>query len=195
MEKKMHDFNEKHYIIRRKFFTVFGAKFHVYDPAGNLVLFSKQKAFKLKEDIRIYNDESMSTEILTIQARSIIDFSACYDVVDAREKTKIGALRRKGMKSILRDSWEMLDNNDNPFAKIEEDSMFKSILRRFLSNLIPQTFHLKKSENILVTYKQNFNPFVLKLNVNLQPGSEGLINPKLALAAGVLLAAIEGRQG
>jgi uncharacterized protein YxjI len=189
------DFNEKHYLIRKQIFTVAGAKFHVYDPAGRLVLFSKQKAFKLKEDIRIYHDESMLTEVLVIKARNVIDFSASYDVVDSRENKKIGALRRKGMKSILRDSWEMLDNNDHPVARIEEDSMLMSLLRRFISNLIPQTFHLKKGEKSLVTYKQNFNPFVLKLNVNLQPGSEELINPQMALAAGVLLAAIEGRQG
>ena len=51
------------YVLRQKFFKVFGASFHLFDPEGNVVLFSKQNAFKLKEDIRVYTDESMQTEI------------------------------------------------------------------------------------------------------------------------------------
>jgi hypothetical protein len=47
----------------------------------------------------------------------------------------------------------------------------------------------------LVTYKQNFNPFVLKIRVNIEADSRDVIDPRLALAGGILLAAIEGRQG
>ena len=32
---------------------IFGAAFHIYDPHGALVGYCKQKAFKLKEDIRM----------------------------------------------------------------------------------------------------------------------------------------------
>ena len=45
------------YTIRRRVFQLFGASFHAYDPNGRVVGFSKQKAFRLKEDIRIYPDE------------------------------------------------------------------------------------------------------------------------------------------
>ncbi len=46
----------EHYTIRRKVLKIFGAAFHIYDPHGNLAGYCKQKAFKLKEDIRIYTD-------------------------------------------------------------------------------------------------------------------------------------------
>lgn len=45
------------YLIRRRFWTLFGAKFDIYDAAGRQIGFSKQKAFKLKEDIRVFKDE------------------------------------------------------------------------------------------------------------------------------------------
>ena len=51
--------NEPYYIVRTKVFKLFGGAFHVYDPAGNVVMYSKQKAFKLREDIRVYNDDAM----------------------------------------------------------------------------------------------------------------------------------------
>jgi uncharacterized protein YxjI len=190
----MDNFSDNQYMIRRKVLTIFGAKFHVYNATGELILFSKQKAFKLKEDIRVFADESMDVEQLVIKARQIVDFSAAYDVVDPSENRKIGALRRKGWKSMVRDSWEFLDENDQPIAVVEEDSIFMSLLRRFLTNLIPQSFHVKQNERVLIAYKQNFNPFVLKIKVSIEPDSRDVIDPRLALAGGILLAAIEGRQ-
>ena len=93
--------NEDKYLIRRKVFNIGGAKFHIYNEEGEMVLFCKQKAFKLKEDIRLYTNENMDEEIITIHARSAIDFSATYDVIDSKSNTKIGALKRKGMKSMF----------------------------------------------------------------------------------------------
>jgi len=190
----MDDFSDNQYMIRRKILTIFGAKFHVYNNIGELILFSKQKAFKLKEDIRVFADESMSTERLVIKARQIVDFSAAYDIVDQAENRKIGTLRRKGWKSIVRDSWEFLSEDDQPIAMLTEDSMLLSLLRRFLCNLIPQTYHVMQNGKTLITYKQNFNPFVLKIRVSIDPESRDIIDPRLVLAGGILLAAIEGRQ-
>ncbi|MHC4692299.1 MAG: hypothetical protein ACYS67_06130 [Planctomycetota bacterium] len=191
----MENFSDNQYMIRRKILTIFGAKFHVYNTEGELILFSKQKAFKLKEDIRVFADESMAAERLVIKARQIVDFSAAYDVVDPSEDRKIGALRRKGWKSLVRDSWEFLDENDQVVAMVEEDNLLLSLIRRFLTNLIPQSYHVKQDERVLITYKQNFNPFVLKIRVNIETDSRDIIDPRLALACGILLAAIEGRQG
>ncbi|MSR57317.1 MAG: hypothetical protein EXS05_06565 [Planctomycetaceae bacterium] len=57
------------YTIRRKVLTLFGAKFHIYNTAGAVIGFSQQKAFKLKEDIRVYSDESMQNERVAIEGR------------------------------------------------------------------------------------------------------------------------------
>jgi hypothetical protein len=48
-----------------------------------LLLFSEQKMFKLREDIRVYSDEAKTQEVLAIKARQIMDFSAAYDVVES----------------------------------------------------------------------------------------------------------------
>ncbi|NIA15532.1 MAG: hypothetical protein GWP08_15830 [Nitrospiraceae bacterium] len=59
----------------------------------------------------------MQTELLCIQARSILDFSAAYDVVDSTTGEKAGALKRKGLKSILRDAWIIMDADDREYAQ------------------------------------------------------------------------------
>ena len=181
------------YTIRRQVFKLFGAAFHVYDGDGNLVGYSKQKAFKLKEDIRIYTDESMSSEVLSIQARQIVDFSAAYDIVDARSGERVGAARRKGWSSIARDSWELLDTSDTPVATVQEDSMMMAMMRHLLSNLIPQNFSVKNDAGTeFADFHQHFNPFIYKLDVTIRPGAA--IDPRLILGAAVLICAIEGRQ-
>ncbi|MHC4930996.1 MAG: hypothetical protein ACYTGV_02240 [Planctomycetota bacterium] len=187
------DFNLKRYTIRRKILKIFGAAFHVFDPDGYIVGFSSQKAFKLKEDIRVFGDESKSEETLSIQARQIIDFSAAYDVVDPREGRKVGAARRKGWSSMLQDSWELLDPSDQLVARLQEDSALMAMLRRFLSNLIPQKLHIETLDGaVQANMRVRFNPFVYKLDVEVAEGAT--VDPRLILACGVLMAAIEGRQ-
>ncbi|MCP4197925.1 MAG: hypothetical protein GY762_12320 [Proteobacteria bacterium] len=185
-------FASKQYVIRRKLLKLVGASFHVYDMNGGLLGFSSQAAFKLKEDIQVFTGEDKTQPLLQISARNVIDFSAAYDIVDATTGQKVGVARRKGMTSLLRDSWEILDASDQPIGKLQEDSMLMATLRRFLSNWIPQTFHLDVAGQ-QVEFRQHFNPFIYKLEVNIPPN--GPVDTRLIFGVAVLLAAIEGRQG
>lgn len=187
-------FSHNSYLVRRKIFKLFGAAFHIYDPAGNLVFYSKMKAFKMKEDIRLYSSEDMQTEVLSIKARSIIDFSAAYDVVEANTNTKIGALKRKGMKSIVKDEWIILNAEDNQIGFVKEDSALLAMIRRFLTNIIPQKYHGEINGERVCEFKQNFNPFVVKINLDYSMDKQGLLDRRLGIAAAVLLCAIEGKQ-
>jgi uncharacterized protein YxjI len=101
-------FGHQTYLVRRKVFKIFGGAFHIYDPTGQVVFYSKLKAFKLKEDIRLYTGEDMQTEVLVIQARQVLDIAATYDVYDSATNEKVGALKRKGLKSVLKDEWTAL---------------------------------------------------------------------------------------
>lgn len=183
------------YLIRRKIFRLLGGAFHVYAPSGELLFYSDMKRMKLREDIRIYTDQSMSQQILGIKARTMFDISTVYDVTDTTTGTRVGAIKRQGLKSLLRDTWILLDASDREIATIQEDSMLMALLRRFLSNLIPQRYHCEANGNTVATFQQNFNPFVLKITVDFSHDRANLIDRRLGLAAGILLSAIEGRQG
>ena len=186
-------FQHNHYLLKRQFFKLLGENFRIYDPGGNLVLFSHQKAFKLREDIRIYGDEAKSHELLSIKARQIIDWSAAYDVVDATNGEKVGAFKRKGWTSIVRDKWIVMDNGDREIGHIEEDQVMLALVRRLLTNLVPQNYDLVMKGQKAVDLKQRFNPFVFHMDVDFGT-QQPLIDRRLGIAAGVLLAAIEGRQ-
>jgi uncharacterized protein YxjI len=182
------------YTVRRQIFKLLGAAFHIYDPNGRVVFYSKQKAFKLKEDIRVYTGEDMQNEVLTIKAKNIIDFSAAYDVFDPTTQTKVGVLKRKGMKSILKDEWIIMDANEKQIGLIQEDSMMLALVRRFLTNLVPQSFDGTINGQKVCHFKQNFNPFVTKITLDFSMDINGLLDRRLGIAAAVLLCAIEGKQ-
>ena len=182
------------YVLRRKVFKLFGGAFHIFNPQGELVFFANMKAFKLREDIRLYSGEDMQQEVLVIKARQILDISAVYDVMDAATNQKVGALKRKGLKSVLRDEWVFLDESDREIGLIQEDSTMMALVRRFLTNLIPQSYHATLNGVPVATMKQNFNPFVLRITLDFSKDFNRKLDRRLGIAAGILLCAIEGRQ-
>jgi hypothetical protein len=185
-------------MARKQVFKLLGAGFHLYTLDGQLLAYSKQKAFKLKEDIHVFADEEQTVELLNIKADRVIDFSAAYKVIDTTTGEVIGSLRRKGWTSIVRDSWEVLDPAGNVRAQILEDSQWKALVRRFVdwaSLFMPQKFHIQVGEQVVGTLQQNYNIFVQKFNVDLSHDTDGLLPRPLAIAAVILLLAVEGRQG
>ena len=186
------------YLIRQKVMKILGEEFHIYadDTQTNLLGFSKQKAFKLKEDIRLYEDEGKTQELLTIKARGILDFGSGYDIVDPRTGENLGGFKRKGFKSLFKDSWQVYDASGNVYAEISEDSTMLALVRRFVPGaqfLLTQEFKLSTGKGgPEVTYRQNMNPFVHKLTIlNAQSGG---FDPRIVAAGGILLIAIEGKQ-
>lgn len=189
-------FSKSQYYIRRKIFSFLGQKFYIYDGHDAMVGFVKQKAFKLKEDIRVFETPDCARELLVIQARQIIDFSAAYDIYDPVNRQKVGALRRQGLKSTLfKDSWEILDGDDNPVGKIEELGGALATLRKWIEilSIIPQEFSMQFGGQEVAHFEQNWNFFAPRLTVDFLGGPEE-IDRRLGLGAAVLISAIEGRQ-
>ena len=187
------------FTARKKVFKLLGAGFTLIAPDGRVVAASHQKAFRLKEDIRVCEGESDSgPELLNIRANQVIDFGASYRVVDSASGETIGSLRRKGFSSMFRDSWEILDADGVVRGRVTEDSGWKAIARRlneYVALLLPQTFHIEVEGQVVGTMKQNFNFLVQKYAVDLSADADGLLPRPLAVATVILLLAIEGRQG
>lgn len=187
-------FIEKRYKLRKRFLKLFGADFRITNEFGILVAFARMKAFKLREDIRIFSDDTMTMELITIKACQIIDFSAAYDVWDTISGEKVGVLKRKGIKSLLRDEWVFADSSDVEIGRLLEDNIGLALARRFLSNLIPQKYYGYIRKNKVASFKGNFNPFIYKLDIDFSLDRMNLLDKRLGIAMAVLLGAIEGKQ-
>ena len=79
-------------------------------------------------------------------------------------------------------------------GKLFEDSMALALVRRFLSGLVPQNYDITIGTTRVADLKQNFNPFSYQLNLDFSMDVSQQLDRRMGIAAGILLAAIEGRQ-
>jgi uncharacterized protein YxjI len=194
-EGKPMTFGHDHYLLKRQVLALTG-RIRLYASDGTLVGYAEQRMFRLREDIRIYADEQKQRELLWIQARQILDFSAGYDVIDSEQMVKVGALRRKGFRSLLRDHWEILDTEDRLAGGLWEDSAGKAALRRLLlGSLLPQRYDVFIGDRVVAKFAQRFNLLRYEVDLDFSPDISHLLDRRLGLAASVLLGTIEGKQG
>jgi len=100
-------------------------KIAVTDATGNLSFYVKQKMFKLKESVTVFADAEQQLPLYELKADRVLDFSANYHFTDARGN-HLGAVRRKGMKSIWRARYDIVNGSGraltiqeaNPWAKV-----------------------------------------------------------------------------
>lgn len=195
--------------FRRKFLKIFGAEIVVSDPAsGQEIGIIQMKAWKFKEDIRLYTDRSQQQEVLAIHARSVIDFGATYDVLDSKTAQPVFALRRKGLKStFVRDHWNLLDNSGNEFGFIQETSSGLAIARRWLEILpfgdiiglifsfAKQTYTINVNDAsgnpaLVGTILHRKNPFIVKMSLDTSM-AQTPVDYRLTIAAVSLLSVID----
>lgn len=179
------------FVAFRPMFQLMGRIYRLESQGGELQLEVRMKAFRLREEIVGFADAARTDARLRIKARQIFDFGATYDVTDARTGERLGAWRRKGLASILRDTWILLDPADQEIGTVEEDSMGLALIRRLLLNIIPQSFTCTVRGKPAGTLAQRFNLFRLTYDVRLDPT---VVDPRLQQALAILLLAIEGRQ-
>ena len=115
--------------------TTFSSDFNITDKNGNYVAYVRQKIFKLKDDVIVFNDESKSQELFRIKANQWIDFNASYSITDLVHEKNFGRLARKGMRSLWKSQYNILDENDQPKYQINEDNAWTKVLDGFVSEI------------------------------------------------------------
>jgi uncharacterized protein YxjI len=97
---------------------------YIRDAAGTEIMYVKQRLFKLKEAIHVFSDQSQTNEIYTIKADRIIDFSARYNFRD-NQGMSLGAIKRRGMRSIWKASYDVLEGDSIKYHIQEENAFVK----------------------------------------------------------------------
>lgn len=96
----------------------------VRDAHDNELMYVKQKLFKLKEAINVYADQSQSSQIYAIKADRVLDFSARYNFADG-QGLNLGAVKRQGMRSLWKASYDVLQGDEVKFHIQEENALIK----------------------------------------------------------------------
>ncbi len=170
------------YTIKRPFWSLLGRKFHVYAPDGSLVCFVKHPLLKLRQEFTLFADESESQPLLTIRSRQVIALNRCLDVLDARTGERVGTLRSRGLKSLLRDTWDILDPSDQPVGLMQEDGA--ALLRRMFP-LLTGKWHIELHQQEVAKVNQVFRFFVKEFTLDLSM-NQGRVDARFAIACALL---------
>jgi len=182
--------------VQRQFMQLIGTNIRTFDANDQLICFAKAKAFKLREEITFYKDETKTTPLFTAKARNIIDFSPTFDMFDP-SGVLFGSLKREGMMSTFaQDHWFILDKDGQQIGDIIEDSLMLGVIRRHIelvAYFIPQTYSVKFGAVEIAEITQRKNPFLVKYDYEIDT-EVWQKNELLCLAISSLLAVVEARQ-
>jgi uncharacterized protein YxjI len=180
------------YLIREKFLKIFGNKFRIMDSDDNLYGFCEQKRLRIKEDIRLYDDESKNNEWLVIKQKNFVDAWGGFDIFDPKEGVLLGTVRRKWLKSLFRTKWQILNPEGQDIGMLIEDSLGYAIARRTFLGILPKKFTLHTIGNDRpITMRQKFNPIIKKLIVNIP--ADHSFDRRFIAGLAMVIAALDGR--
>tara|TARA_R110002051_G_scaffold282226_1_gene343988 strand:- start:138 stop:734 length:597 start_codon:yes stop_codon:yes gene_type:complete len=114
--------------------STFSNDFNATDATGKTVAYVKQKLFKLKEDISIYENESKTKLNFKITADKWIDFSTAYSFTDAEGK-ELGKIARKGWASIWKAKYELIDQHKQLQYHIREENAWVKVMDGVLGQI------------------------------------------------------------
>lgn len=112
----------------------FSNDFTATDSNGQIVAYVRQKMFKLKEDIEIFDSEARATLNYRIKADRWLDFSAAYAFYN-KSGFPIGRIVRKGWRSLWKAEYELIDQNDKPQYIIKEDNGWVKVMDGLLGEI------------------------------------------------------------
>ena len=184
-------FQGNQFTVRQKIVSL-GNKYYIYpglkpgrkDPE---IGFVQKKLLKLKEDIRIYSDSTMTYEVMRIKQEQILDFSGSYQIIDSNTNQLIGILKRKGLKSMFKDEWIIMNKNRQEVGLIKEQGGFMWFLRRFILKWLPMVYNIEMGGQKLATIKEKTIALGDTYYLDLSADVNNTIDRRLAIASTIMM--------
>ncbi len=192
------------YFVKRKFFGL-GTSM-IYDAAGkNLLLYAKAK-FKGGMGFKIFSNAQMTEELIFAKREfGSKDDSAVakgmgslkkainstYSVTDSKTGELIGGFQRKGMKSILKDTWLILGPDGRETGQIVEQSGLGAFLSRIIA-LVPQKYNIEMNGRAVAELRGRVSFFVPKFDLKVVDQNADI---RMVMTAAALVGGVEGKQG
>lgn len=179
---------QSHYTIRRKFWSLFERVFRVFTGDGQLIMYIQHPIFKLREEFMVYADEAKTRPLLKVKSRQVIAINFSYEVFDAATGELLGSVQKKGLRSILRDKFIILDPTGAEIGYAEEQGA--ALLRRLFPLLTSKHAIFVNGQQVAYI-RQVFRFFTKEFTVDTQPTS---VDPRFVLAVALLALIAEARR-
>jgi uncharacterized protein YxjI len=179
---------QRNYVIKRRFWSFLERIFRVFTADGQLIMYIKHPVLKLREEFMVNEDEAQTRPLLKVKSRQVIAINFSYDVEDVASGHLLGSVQKKGLSSLVRDKFIILDPTGAEIGYAEEQGA--SILRRFLPFLTSKHAIFVGGGQVAFI-KQRFRFFTKEFEVDLEPSQ---LDPRFVLAVALLALMAEARR-
>lgn len=179
---------QRHYVIKRKFWSVFERVFRVFTGDGQLIMYVKHPLMRLREEFMVFADEAQTRPLMRVRSKQMIAINFSYEITDANTEQLIGAVEKKGLRSLIRDRFVIRGPNGDEIGHAEEQGA--SLLRRFIPLLTSKHAIFVDGQQAAFV-EQRFRFFTKEFAVTLQPSR---LDPQFVLAVALLALMAEARR-
>lgn len=144
------------YRIRKKIVAI-ANQYWIEDREGQSLGYTRQKIISLKDDIRYFSDESMSSEVFRVKQEQIVDTWGTFGVIDSATNVCLGKLRRRIKSSVTSDEYLILDPFGQQIGRVVESSG-RGLARRYMpgGGLVPEHVAVEFYGKEVAEIKQRF---------------------------------------
>jgi hypothetical protein len=175
----------------------------ITDANGNLIAYVKQKMFKLKEAVTVFEDEEQTQPIFYLKADRVLDISARYYFTDQQE-IPVGSVKRQGMRSLWKARYDIFEDETTTLNIRDENGWVKVMDRLFgqiplvgiLSGYVFRPAYLVSKWDARVVMRMDKQPgffegvFKIEKNAEMSEGDE-----KRSLLSLMMMILLERRRG
>ncbi len=179
--------------------------FEAKDGMGNTLFYAKQKLFKFKEHIKMFEDAQQSNLKYEIRADKWLDFNTCYNFTKP-DGTSQGKLLRKGWRSLWKAAYDIYDENNihefhitesNPWIKVLDALLSEvPVLGIFTGYLFNPTYNITRPEDgtLVCKLKKNASFFGRTFTLHKESNCDAPEQQRLVLGATMMIL-LERRRG
>lgn len=148
---------QNYYRIRKKVVAI-ANQYRIEDAHGSQIGYSRQKIIRIKENIRVFSDDSMKSEVFRIQQEQVMDMWGTFAVIDSMTNTCVGKLRRQALSSgFYVDEYLILDPYGQMVGRVAEREK-RGLARKYLpgGSLVPEQLVVEFYGQPVAEIKQQF---------------------------------------
>jgi hypothetical protein len=168
-------------LVRPLFNLNFQRITRVYAADGSLAAMVEYPWFRLRTELIVYADEAQLVPLFIMRTRRLATLDREHDLLDPGG-ARLGCLRTRGIASLFRDQWDILDDRDLPAGEMIEEG--NSLLRRVVK-MWPGHHRIDLGRRTVARIQQRFHLFRRVFDLTILP-VEDPIEPRFAIACALV---------
>jgi hypothetical protein len=176
------------FVIKRKKLST--DKMRVFSSQGDFLMYAEQKITwkpPFTATIRVYADELKQQEILVATDAGGREYENFLEVTDPVSGESVGGIGLAG--GWVKDGWKVMDSQGNMLAEVKDRNLGRSLVRIASRGIVHQKLAVTMGGEIVAEMRQKRALLGNHLLVDNAPGTSAKLDPRLLLAASVLVAA------